>query len=51
MLSERSGLFGLSDGDADVRDLLAREANDAAARDALAVFCYAVQEGDRRAGH
>ncbi len=44
LLSERSGLFGLSDGHADVRDLLAREANDAAARDALAVFCYAVKK-------
>ncbi len=44
MLSERSGLFGLSDGHADVRDLLAREATDAAARDALAVFCHAIKK-------
>jgi acetate kinase len=44
MLSERSGLFGLSDGRADVRDLLAREESDAAAGDALAVFCHAVKK-------
>jgi acetate kinase len=44
MLNERSGLAGLSGGAADVRDLLAREDADAAARDALDVFCLAVRK-------
>jgi acetate kinase len=39
-LNERSGLAGLSGGDADVRDLLEREHDDPRARLALAVFCH-----------
>jgi acetate kinase len=39
-LNERSGLVGLAGGSGDVRDLLAREDNDARARLALDVFCH-----------
>ena len=39
-LNERSGLRGLAGGDGDVRDLLARERDDARARLALDVFCH-----------
>jgi len=39
-LNERSGLRGLAGGDGDVRDLLAREDDDARARLALDVFCH-----------
>jgi len=39
-LNERSGLLGLSGTSGDVRDLLAREAEDPRARTALDVFCY-----------
>lgn len=39
-LNERSGLRGLAGGDGDVRDLLAREPEDARARLALEVFCH-----------
>lgn len=39
-LNERSGLLGLSGTSRDVRDLLAREADDPRARLALDVFCY-----------
>jgi len=39
-LNERSGLRGLAGGDGDVRDLLARERDDARARLALEVFCH-----------
>jgi acetate kinase len=39
-LQERSGLRGLSDGGGDMRDLLAREADDPLARLAIDVFCY-----------
>jgi acetate kinase len=39
-LNERSGLLGLAGGDADVRELLAREDRDPRARLALDVFCH-----------
>jgi acetate kinase len=42
ILSHRSGLLGVSETSADMRDLLAREASDPRAADAVALFCYAV---------
>ena len=40
MVNEQSGLLGISESSADVRDLLEREATDSRAREALAIFCY-----------
>lgn len=40
MVNEESGLIGLSETSADVRDLLEREATDSRAREAIAIFCY-----------
>ncbi len=40
MVNHESGLLGVSGTSADVRDLLAREARDPRAGDALALFCY-----------
>jgi acetate kinase len=40
MVNHESGLIGISETSADVRDLLEREANDVRARDAIAMFCY-----------
>ena len=40
MVNHQSGLLGLSETSSDVRDLLASEANDPRAADALALFCY-----------
>jgi acetate kinase len=40
MVNHESGLLGVSGTSPDVRDLLAREATDARAADALALFCY-----------
>jgi acetate kinase len=40
MVNHESGLIGLSETSADVRDLLDREAGDPRAREALALFCY-----------
>lgn len=40
MIHAESGLLGLSETSADVRDLLSREAGDPRAQEALAVFCY-----------
>jgi acetate kinase len=39
MVNHESGLLGISDVSADVRDLLARESNDPRAAQALALFC------------
>ncbi|MEO8604260.1 MAG: acetate/propionate family kinase [bacterium] len=39
LVNAESGLLGLSETSADVRDLLAREADDTRAAEALAVFC------------
>jgi acetate kinase len=40
MVNHESGLLGISETSADVRDLLERESGDARAREALALFCY-----------
>jgi len=40
MVNHESGLIGVSETSADVRDLLDREPKDARAREALALFCY-----------
>ena len=40
MVNQESGLLGLSETSADVRDLLERETSDARAREALSIFCY-----------
>lgn len=40
MTNRESGLLGLSETSADVRDLLDREASDPRAAEALALFCY-----------
>jgi acetate kinase len=40
MVNEKSGLLGLSEQSADVRDLLEREGTDGRAREAIAIFCY-----------
>jgi acetate kinase len=40
MVNHESGLIGISETSADVRDLLERETGDARAREALALFCY-----------
>jgi acetate kinase len=40
MANHESGLLGISETSADVRDLLAHEASDVRAAEALALFCY-----------
>jgi len=40
MVNHESGLTGISETSADVRDLLEREGADSRAREAIAVFCY-----------
>ena len=40
MVNHESGLLGISESSADVRDLLDREASDPRAAEALALFCY-----------
>jgi acetate kinase len=40
MINEQSGLLGISESSADVRDLLERESTDGRAREAIAIFCY-----------
>ena len=40
MINHESGLLGVSEISADMRDLLAREADDVRAADAVALFCY-----------
>ena len=44
MVNTEAGLLGLSGTSPDVRDLLGREATDARAAEALAVFCYQVRK-------
>ena len=39
-----SGLLGISETSADMRDLLAQEAQDERARDAVELFCYQVRK-------
>lgn len=40
MINHESGLLGVSEISADMRDLLAREADDVRAAEAVALFCY-----------
>ncbi|MGK2942589.1 MAG: acetate/propionate family kinase [Immundisolibacter sp.] len=40
MVNHESGLLGVSETSSDVRDLLAREADDVRAAEAVALFCY-----------
>ena len=40
MVNHESGLFGVSETTSDLRDLLAREADDTRAAEAVALFCY-----------
>jgi acetate kinase len=44
VLSKESGLLGVSGTSADMRDLLSREASDAAAADAVALFVHGVRK-------
>ena len=44
MVTTRSGLLGVSETSADVRDLLEREAADVRAAEAIALFCYQVRK-------
>ena len=44
MLSKESGLLGVSGTSADMRELLSREANDAAAADAVGLYCHQVRK-------
>jgi len=44
MLSKESGMLGVSGTSADMRDLLSREASDAAAADAVALFVHGVRK-------
>ena len=40
MVNHQSGLLGVSETSSDMRDLLAREARDVRAAEAVALFCY-----------
>lgn len=44
MVNHESGLIGISETSADIRDLLGREAADPRAADAIAIFCYQVKK-------
>lgn len=44
MVNSRSGLLGVSETSADMRDLLARETADVRAAEAVALFCYQVKK-------
>jgi acetate kinase len=44
MVTHASGLLGVSETSSDVRDLLAREDEDARAAEALALFCYQIKK-------
>jgi len=44
MVNHESGLLGVSETSADLRDLLARETNDVRAAEAVALFCYQVKK-------
>jgi len=45
MVNHESGLLGVSDSSADMRDLLAQEAGDVRAAEAVGLFCYQVRKG------
>jgi acetate kinase len=44
MVTHASGLLGMSETSSDIRDLLAREGEDARAADAVALFCYQIKK-------
>ena len=44
MVNHESGLLGVSETSSDLRDLLAREAGDVRAAEAVALFCYQVKK-------
>ena len=44
MVTHESGLLGVSETSADIRDLLAHEAHDVRAAEAVALFCYQVRK-------
>ncbi len=44
LVNARSGLLGMSETSSDLRDLLAHEAHDVRAAEAVAVFCYQVKK-------
>jgi acetate kinase len=44
LVNRRSGLLGVSGSSSDVRDLLAREASDPGAADAIALFCHRARQ-------
>jgi acetate kinase len=44
LVNSQSGLLGMSETSSDVRDLLAREAEDPRASEAMAVFCYQIKK-------
>jgi acetate kinase len=44
MVNSRSGLLGMSETSSDMRDLLACEADDVRAAEAVALFCYQVRK-------
>ena len=44
MVNHESGLLGVSETSSDLRDLLAREAEDVRAAEAVALFCYQVRK-------
>ena len=44
MVNEKSGLLGVSETSADVRDLLRSERNDPRAAEAVALFCYQIRK-------
>jgi len=44
MVNSESGLLGVSETSSDMRDLLAREAQDVRAAEAVALFCYQVKK-------
>lgn len=45
MINHESGLIGISETTADIRDLLSCEATDVRAAEAVALFCYHVRKG------
>jgi acetate kinase len=44
MVTHESGLLGMSETSSDIRDLLAREADDVRAAEAVALFCYQIRK-------
>jgi acetate kinase len=44
MVTQASGLLGVSETSSDMRDLLAREAQDVRAAEAVALFCYQIKK-------